>query len=196
MKENDCKNFAGAPTLFVKSASGIRYAYRRFGSESAPPLLFLQHFMGTMDNWDPAITDPLSESHPVILFDNAGIGRSEGKTPDTVRAMAAHVLAGTGPEGGENMSMLKPELLPILQSPDWNSRVRKLFFSPTTTSQAAGRAFQERQATRTTDTEPMSGEAVFSAQAAAIAIYPDSGHGSLFQYHSAFQQMVAEFLET
>src|SRR5260370_22583420 len=93
MRRESSETFAGAPTLFVKSDSGIRYAHRRLGGESGPPLLFLQHFMGTMDNWDPAITDPLSKSRPVILFDNAGVGRSEGKTPDTVAGMAAHVLA-------------------------------------------------------------------------------------------------------
>jgi len=36
------------------------YAYRRFGSGPARPLLFLQHFTGTLDNWDPAVTDPLA----------------------------------------------------------------------------------------------------------------------------------------
>jgi hypothetical protein len=34
-----------------------RYAYRRFGAGSGLPLLFLQHFTGTLDNWDPAVTD-------------------------------------------------------------------------------------------------------------------------------------------
>jgi len=28
------------------------YAYRRFGNGSGLPLLFLQHFTGTLDNWD------------------------------------------------------------------------------------------------------------------------------------------------
>jgi pimeloyl-ACP methyl ester carboxylesterase len=284
MTREKSPKFAGAPTLFARAPSGVRYAHRRFGAESGPPLLFLQHFLGTMDNWDPAITDPLSESRPVILFDNAGVGASEGKTPDTVHAMAMHVLAfadalglkgvdilgfslggmvaqevalerpalvrrlvlaGTGPEGGEDMSMLKPELLAIRQEPDWKSRIRRLFFSPTTTSQAAARAFEERQATRTADKEPMSGQDVLSAQADAIdaweknvrgerfsrlanirnptlvfngnrdimiptrnsfllsdhmpnaqlVIYPDSGHGALFQYPQQFTRLVQEFLD-
>src|ERR1700724_1320096 len=40
-----------APTRFVE-ANGIGYAYRRFGSESGTPLIFLQHFRGGLDNWD------------------------------------------------------------------------------------------------------------------------------------------------
>jgi len=42
------------------------------------PLLFLQHFTGTLDTWDPAVTDPLASGREVILFDNAGVGRSTG----------------------------------------------------------------------------------------------------------------------
>jgi hypothetical protein len=30
-------------------------AYRRFGGGPARPLLFLQHFMGTLDNWNPSV---------------------------------------------------------------------------------------------------------------------------------------------
>jgi pimeloyl-ACP methyl ester carboxylesterase len=56
-------------------------------------LLFLQHFTGTLDNWDPAVTDPLAADHDLILFENAGVGRSSGKVPTTMAGMAEHVLA-------------------------------------------------------------------------------------------------------
>ena len=81
-----------APTRFVK-AGDETYAYRRFGSGSASPLLCLQHFTGTLDNWDPAVTDPLATGRAVILFENAGIGRSSGAVPETVGGMADHALA-------------------------------------------------------------------------------------------------------
>ena len=77
-----------APTQFVE-AGGIRYAYRRFGQEEGVPLLFMQHFRGGMDHWDPAITDGLGEDRPVILFDNAGVASSSGETPQTIQEMAA-----------------------------------------------------------------------------------------------------------
>jgi pimeloyl-ACP methyl ester carboxylesterase len=81
-----------APTLFLQTNSE-RYAYRRFGRGTAPPLLCLQHFTGTLDNWDPAVTDALASGREVILFDNAGVGRSSGKVPETVAGMAAHASA-------------------------------------------------------------------------------------------------------
>lgn len=79
-----------APTRFVET-NGIRYAYRRFGSESGTPLVFLQHFRGGLDNWDPLVTDGLAQGRPAILFNNAGVASSSGETPDTVDAMADHL---------------------------------------------------------------------------------------------------------
>src|SRR5690349_3519164 len=81
-----------APMQFLE-ANHERYAYRRFGNGPRLPLLFLQHFIGTLDNWDPAVTDPLADGREVILFDNAGVGRSSGDVPQTVADMAQHVFA-------------------------------------------------------------------------------------------------------
>jgi pimeloyl-ACP methyl ester carboxylesterase len=75
---------------FLEVKGGERYAYRRFGGGSGLPLLLLQHFTGTLDNWDPALTDALAEGREVILFDNAGVGRSSGTVPTTVAGMAKH----------------------------------------------------------------------------------------------------------
>ena len=74
-----------APTQFLQ-VNGHSYAYRRFGGGSGLPLLCLQHFTGTLDNWDPAVSDPLASGREVILFDNAGIGRSGGEIPQTMAA--------------------------------------------------------------------------------------------------------------
>jgi pimeloyl-ACP methyl ester carboxylesterase len=80
-----------APTQFLQVKNDV-YAYRRFGGGPGRPLLCLQHFMGTLDNWDPAVTDPLAAGREVILFNNAGVGRSAGKVPATVAGMATHAL--------------------------------------------------------------------------------------------------------
>ena len=64
-----------APTQFADGA-GIRFAYRRFGKNQGLPLVFFQHFTGTVDNWDPAVTDGLARDREVILFNNAGIPSS------------------------------------------------------------------------------------------------------------------------
>jgi pimeloyl-ACP methyl ester carboxylesterase len=249
------------------------------------PLLFLQHFTGTLDNWDPAVTDSLAQSRPVFLFDSAGIGRSSGKVPDTVAGMADHalkfadalgliqidvlrfslggmvgqvmafnrpallrriILTGTGPEGGVGVAMDRPELLKIFvdQNMPMSEKLLKLFFERTETSQAAGRRFVQRLERWIEDKDsPTTAEAA-GAQLAAMAawakfggelyadlkritqpvlvtngnhdtmiptvnsitlseylpnaqliIYPDSGHGALFQHAGAFTSHVSEFLD-
>jgi pimeloyl-ACP methyl ester carboxylesterase len=77
-----------APTQFIGSKLE-KYAYRRFGKVSGLPLLCLQHFTGTLDNWDPAVTDALASGREVILFESAGLGRSTGEVPTSIPGMAA-----------------------------------------------------------------------------------------------------------
>ena len=273
-----------APTQYVTAADN-RYAYRQFGSGPGVPLLFLQHFTGTLDNWDPAVTDPLARDRSVILFESAGIGRSSGKVPTTVADMADHamtfldalglnqvdvlgfslggmvaqvmalkqprllrriILTGTGPAGGVGVAMDRPELLKIFvdQQMPMSEKLVKLFFEPTETSQSAGHQFVQRLARRKEDKDtPTTAEAA-GAQLAAMAaweksggepyadlkkitqsvlvtngnndimiptvnsftlsahlpnaqlvIYPDSGHGSLFQHAGAYISHVSEFLD-
>jgi pimeloyl-ACP methyl ester carboxylesterase len=81
-----------APTQFIQT-NLEKYAYRRFGKGNGLTLLCLQHFTGTLDNWDPAVTDPLALGREVILFESAGIGRSTGEVPEDMAGMAAHALA-------------------------------------------------------------------------------------------------------
>jgi pimeloyl-ACP methyl ester carboxylesterase len=273
-----------APTQFI-SAHGETYAYRRFGTGAGHPLLCLQHFTGTLDNWDPAVTDPLASGREVILFENAGVGRSTGQVSQTIGDMAVHALAfldglgvkscdvlgfslggmvaqqmahdrpsvfrrmilvGTAPRGGEDiMHLEKPSLAQHLRDPKLQgySVLQKIFFAPTTSSQAAGEEFVGRLMQRKTDREPPSGQAVAQAQMAAfrdwerfsgerfadlksidhptlvvngvhdemipvhnsyrlserlpnavLLIYPDSGHGSLFQFNESFTRQAAGFL--
>ena len=284
MPKTNAVNNTSALTEFL-IAGNQKYAYRRFGSGSPPPLLCLQHFTGTLDNWDPAVTDVLAQRGEVILFESAGIGRSTGTVPETVAGMAEHVLAfldglrlqtcdvlgfslggmvaqqmaldrpsifrklilvGTAPRGGEDiMHLEKPSLAKPLQDPDLKGYavLQKIFFAPTKSSQAAGEAFVNRLLQRKEDREPPSGPNVAQAQMAAfrdwekstgkrfadlaairqptlvvngihdemipipnsywlvenlpnamLIAYPDSGHGSLFQFHQSFTQQAKAFL--
>src|SRR5258708_4876449 len=81
-----------APTQFVE-ANGIRFAYRRFGKADGVPIVFNQHYTGTMDYWDPAVTDGLARDREVILFNNAGISSSSGEVPTTFEQMGANAVA-------------------------------------------------------------------------------------------------------
>src|SRR5690349_6144737 len=84
-----------APNLTTEAANGVTYAYRRFGSseDGCPPLLFLQHFRGNLDNWDPLLVDTIAAHREVILLDNTGVGLSSGRVPCTVTEMARDAIA-------------------------------------------------------------------------------------------------------
>jgi pimeloyl-ACP methyl ester carboxylesterase len=195
-----------APTQFVEE-NGIRFAYRRFGIEAGVPLLFMQHFRGGMDNWDPAVTDGFASGRPVILFNNAGVASTSGKTPNTIDAMGAYaadfvgalgfsqidilgfsiggfiaqtftirhpslvrrlILAGTGPRGGQPQWQ-DPKVKQHALTPDPSlDDFLYLFFAPSTSSQAAGRAFWERRHLRKTDVDPPTSPQTMEAQLAAL----------------------------
>jgi pimeloyl-ACP methyl ester carboxylesterase len=81
-----------APTQYIEGG-GTRFAYRRFGIPGRPPLVFFQHFMGTLDDHDPALGDAFASDREVILFDNAGVASSSGTVPDTIEAMARDAIS-------------------------------------------------------------------------------------------------------
>ncbi len=81
-----------APTQYVE-ADGTRFAYRRFGKSGGVPIVFNQHYTGTMDYWDPTVTDGLAETREVILFNNAGVSSSSGETPASFEEMGAKAIA-------------------------------------------------------------------------------------------------------
>jgi pimeloyl-ACP methyl ester carboxylesterase len=85
-------NHQTAPTRFVET-NGIRFAYRRFGNTAGAPLVFNQHFTGTMDHWDPAVTDGFAKNREVILFNNAGVSSSSGAVPTRIQKMGANAVA-------------------------------------------------------------------------------------------------------
>jgi pimeloyl-ACP methyl ester carboxylesterase len=81
-----------APTLYVE-ANGVKFAYRSFGASSKVPLIFFQHFIGNIDDWDPAITNEVAKMRQVILFNNTGVASTSGETPDNVAQMAKDAVS-------------------------------------------------------------------------------------------------------
>ncbi|MBX2875636.1 MAG: alpha/beta hydrolase [Saprospiraceae bacterium] len=69
---------------------GIKYAYRVFGKSSDVPVLLLQRFRATMDDWDPAFLNAIAKERQVIVFNNAGVATSTGEVPTTIKGAADH----------------------------------------------------------------------------------------------------------
>jgi pimeloyl-ACP methyl ester carboxylesterase len=115
-----------APNLQARAANGTTYAYRRFGRTGTRPVLFLNHFRGNLDSWDPALVDDVAAEREVILVDTAGTGLSTGATPDTAAGLAKDALAfvdalglsqidllgfSTGGFAAQELVLLRPKLV-------------------------------------------------------------------------------------
>ena len=81
-----------APTASV-NVGGRRFVYRQLGPDTGVPVIFLNHLAAELGRWDPRVVDGIATRHRVIVFDNRGIGASEGKTPTSVEAMARDAVA-------------------------------------------------------------------------------------------------------
>jgi pimeloyl-ACP methyl ester carboxylesterase len=69
-------------------------------------LILLQHFTGNMDSWDPEVVNGLAKDRPVVVFDNRGVGRSGGQTPDDVARMAADATQFVAALGVDQVDLL------------------------------------------------------------------------------------------
>lgn len=74
---------------FAETSFG-KLAYRIDGTAHTDrlPLVLMTRFRGTMDDWDPLFIARLAEHRQIIRFDSAGVGRSNGETPDAIQEMA------------------------------------------------------------------------------------------------------------
>jgi pimeloyl-ACP methyl ester carboxylesterase len=78
-----------APIKFIQ-VDGLQIAHKVIGEGT--PIIFLQRFRGTLNDWDPAFVDAVAKSYRVILFDAPGVGRSNGIVPTSVTKWAEHAL--------------------------------------------------------------------------------------------------------
>ena len=67
---------------------GTKFVYRQLGPDTGMPVIFLNHLAADLDRWDPRVVDGIAARRRVIVFDNRGIGASEGSVPTSIAAMA------------------------------------------------------------------------------------------------------------
>lgn len=272
-------NTAATKTVDI---NGTSFVYREIGDKAGIPVVFLHHLTAVLEDWDPAVVDGLAKSRPVIVFDNRGVGGSEGKTPDNVADMAKDamafidalgltkvdllgfslggfiaqviarerpglvrriILAGTAPAGGEGITSVGTVLQEALTRAGTENRHPKhlLFFRPSKDSQKAADVFLARLNERKEDRDVAVTNESIHAQVTAItkwgmaaagslgaikqpvlvvngdndimaptinsvelarklpnaelSIFPDAGHGAIFQYHGAFVEQALRFLQ-
>ena len=86
-------NFKNVKTQSI-NVGGTAFYYRKLGENNPGiPIIFLNHLSATMDECDPRIMDGLASAHPIICFDNRGVGATQGTTPENVSEMATDAIA-------------------------------------------------------------------------------------------------------
>ena len=101
---------AMAPGTASVVSAPVRIAHTRLGAigyrvvGSGPPLVLIMGYAGTMEVWDPRLVHALARHNRVVMFDNAGVGRTqplhgEQTATLTIDAMADQTSALIGTLG-------------------------------------------------------------------------------------------------
>ncbi|MFC7380509.1 alpha/beta fold hydrolase [Brevundimonas sp. GCM10030266] len=275
------ETWSTTPSRTVEAA-GTTFAYRRLGSGGGLPLVMLNHWGATLDNFDPRILDGLAQNRTLFALDYRGVGASGGDAPLTVAETATDVLAvlkalglaridlmgfslggfvaqdmlrqapdlarkviltGTGPAGGPGINKVGAVSGPLILKGMLTLKDPKtyLFFTSSKVGRGAAKAFLQRLKERRRDRDKPITIAAFRRQLRAIeawgnlppqdlgaiqqpvlvangdhdimvpsansidmanrlsnaelVLYPDAGHGGIFQYHEVFVPKALKFLD-
>lgn len=87
-------DYLTVPNRSVEDSTGRKFAYREIGIDTNNmPLVLLNHLSATLDNWDPNLINKLAANRKIIVFDNRGIGLSQGSVPQSITQMADDTVA-------------------------------------------------------------------------------------------------------
>ena len=178
----DSVSVASAPVRTVDTAGG-KVGYRILGS--GPPLVLIMGYSGTMAVWDRRFVDALAQHHRVVIFDNAGIGRSQSlPAPLTIDAMANQTSALIQTLGlrrpdvlGWSMGSMIAQALAVLHP----TQVRRVILCATypgngTTAQPSQKAVQALSSSNPeqvmADLFPADQSAASKSYQAALSAYP------------------------
>jgi pimeloyl-ACP methyl ester carboxylesterase len=184
----DSVSVASAPVRTADTADG-KIAYRILGA--GPPLVLIMGYGGTMEVWDPRFVDALAEHYRVVIFDNAGIGRTQSlPAPLTIDAMADQASALIDTLGlrrpdvlGWSMGSMIAQALAVLHP----TQVRRLILCATypgngTTAQPSQQAIQALSSSNPeqvmADLFPSDQTAASKGYEAALSAYPAASPAS------------------
>ncbi len=195
------------------TAGDVSFAYRELGKQNGgTPVVFLIHLAAVLDNWDPRIMDGIAAKHHVIAFDNRGISAVAGVTfYDMLRGFftgqdAKQFLfftrSPTGIEAGK-------AFLERLKERSEN-RDKEISVSAFLAQLEALRVWGQKapadlsvvkhpvlvvngDADRMVPT-PNTHDLARRLANSTLIIYPDAGHGGIFQFHADFVPSALAFL--
>ena len=201
--QNLTVNWTNVPTRTI-TAGGVEFAYRELGtSNPGTPVVFLVHMAAVLDNWDPRVVDGFAVKHHVITFDNRGIGASSGAPATSIEQMAKDAITwASGIRAGKaflarlkersqnrdaeiTVTALQAQLKALRR---WGSKepadLSKIHQPVLVANGESDRMVPSKNTYDLARRLPNSD----------LIIYPDSGHGAVFQFHADFMPKALEFL--
>ncbi|MFS8096187.1 alpha/beta hydrolase [Lentzea alba] len=191
--------YKDTPTKTI-DIGGETFAYRELGPVGGTPVIFLNHLAAVLDNWDPRVVDGIDKVTPITLLDSVKaaftfkdpkeylfftrtangkatarqfVNRLKERTdnrdkPISVRAFRNQLKAI------HNWGRQQPSDLTVIQQPVLVANGDHDRMVPSSNSADLARRLPNAQ----------------------LTLYPDAGHGGIFQYHDEFVAEALTFLES
>ena len=97
-----------APVRIAHTGLGA-IGYRAVGN--GPPLVLIMGYSGTMEVWDPRLVHALARHHRVVMFDNAGVGRTQPLPGERTTALTIDAMADQTGALIDTLGLGRPDVL-------------------------------------------------------------------------------------
>jgi len=175
-----------APGTASVVSAPVRVAHTRLGAVgyrvvgSGPPLVLIMGYAGTMEVWDPRLVHAFARHNRVVMFDNAGVGRTQPLPGERTATLAIDAMADQTSALIERLGLGRPDVL------GWSmggmiaqalavlhpAQVRRLVLCAT--YPGTGTVVPSQAAIRTGSLFPANQVNAADAFTAAISEYPDA----------------------
>jgi len=106
-----------APGTASVVSAPVRIAHTKLGAVgyrvvgAGPPLVLIMGYAGTMEVWDPRLVHVLARHNRVVMFDNAGIGRTQPLPGERTGTLTIDAMADQTSALIETLGLGRPDVL-------------------------------------------------------------------------------------
>src|SRR5690242_20504724 len=106
-----------APGTGSVVSAPVRIAHTRLGAVgyrvvgSGPPLVLIMGYGWTMEGWDPRLVHALARRNRVVMFDNAGVGRTQPLPGEQTATLTIDAMANQTSALINTLSLGRPDVL-------------------------------------------------------------------------------------
>jgi len=106
-----------APGTASVVSAPVRIAHTKLGAVgyrvvgTGPPLVLIMGYAGTMEVWDPRLVHVLARHNRVVMFDNAGIGRTQPLPGERTATLTIDAMANQTSALIDTLGLGRPDIL-------------------------------------------------------------------------------------